>query len=87
MSRRRRGMMWYTNLTDQSRVLLNSQVTLNICNHMLDGRSLGLSKALTRDELDIGYILVDHIARMSYEVLNLQQQLKKGCANEKSKTS
>jgi len=54
---------------------------------MLDGRSLGLSKALTRDELDIGYILVDHIARMSYEVLNLQQQLKKGCANEKSKTS
>lgn len=74
MNRRRRGMTWYTGLSDTERIAINSKVTLNICNYMLDGMSVNLAKALTRDELNIGYILVDHIAKTSYEVLKLQHK-------------
>ena len=73
---KRNGFVWFLALPQKDKAKLFKSTSDKICSHLAQGYSLSLSKAMTRKETGLSYNLIDHIARSSMKVLNLQGQSK-----------
>lgn len=80
--KRRKCMQWYNELNDKQKEIVNEQVSYMICKFLLLGYSINLSKAMTRDDLNLGYNLIDHIGRTSKRVELAKATLLKERKNE-----
>lgn len=76
---------WYRGLSLEKKKENFGAVENSICKYLEQGYSINLSKALTRDDLNIGFKLVDHIARSSMKVLCLQGELKQEKLSKQNK--
>lgn len=72
----RKCIQWFLALPKKDKNHVMKEAAFKICSYLKQGNSINLSKAMTRNELGLGYKLIDHIARSSMPVLSLQHILK-----------
>lgn len=73
-------------LSEKDKKKIFKEASFRICTNLKRGYSIHLSKALTRDALGLGYKLIDHIARSSMQVLDLQGSIKQEKLSKQTKT-
>lgn len=75
---KRRCIVWYSSATEEERVIIFNDVAFRICVYLKQGYSINLAKAMVRNELHLGFKLVDHIGRTSEQVEQMKQLNKRG---------
>lgn len=76
MATRRKCLVWFLSLNEGDKRLVIKEASFKICCYLKQGWGINVSKAMTRDDLNLGFKLIDHIARSSMQVLNLQHSIK-----------
>lgn len=73
---RRKCIVWFNSLSEREKFTVFEAVSYKICNYLTQGHSINLSKAMVRNEIHLGFKLIDHIGRESLRVNKAKEILK-----------
>lgn len=72
----RNCIVWFNSLSEREKFTVFEAVSYKICKYLAQGHSINLSKAMVRNEMHLGFKLIDHIGRTSLRVIKAKEILK-----------
>ena len=73
---KRKCIVWFNSLSEKEKFTVFEVVSYKICDYLSQGHSINLAKAMVRNEVSLGFKLIDHIGRRSIKVAKVKEILK-----------